>query len=262
MKDAELFAFDVHGVFITRILDDPEVLGGYRLLRRLRELGKKVAVIASGSNWSTREYTWRLNKLGFDFDMDEVWPAARIAALHLANIFGSARCLVLGEEGLRVELERHGHRVVRDWKEADAVVVGHDRAITFEGFTNAIRAVNSGAYFLAVNKVRWYYMPGEGPILSPGAIVAAVEFQTRREAVVVGKPSPIHFTTVLNHNNVKPEKAVMVGDDVEADMFPARSLGMRTILVTGVDRGDTQTYPRKLVDLEVTHVDDIVALLD
>mgnify|MGYP000118255199 FL=1 len=261
MIKAQLYAFDVHGVFITRILDDPEVLGGHEVVARLKRSGKKVAAIGSGSNWSTREYAERLRALGFDFVIDEVWPASRVASIHLSRVFGKAHVVLLGEEGLQEELEEGGHVIVEDWREADAVVVGHDRKITFDKLTVAIRAVNAGAYFLAVNKVRWYYMPDQGPILSPGAIVAAIEYQTRREAVVVGKPSPIHYIEVLNHFGVRPSEAVMVGDDVEADMTPAKSLGMKTVLIDFKKRWDSQHYPRGLVDLVISHIDEFLKFI-
>ncbi|AET33299.1 HAD-IIA family hydrolase [Pyrobaculum ferrireducens] len=261
MIDASLFAFDVHGVFITRILDDPEVLGGHAVLEALKRMGRKIALIASGSNWSTKEYMERMRALGYLVDYDEVWPAARVAAIHLRRIFGKAHVLVLGERGLAEEIEAHGHVVVEDWRDAEAVAVGHDRGITFDKVTKAVRAVHAGAYFLAVNKVRWYYMPGEGPIMSPGAIVAAIEYQTRREAVVVGKPSPIHFIEVLSHFGVMPQDAVMVGDDVEADMMPARSLGMKTVLINFEKRGDKQSWPRGLVDLVLNHVDELAKFI-
>lgn len=257
-----LFAFDVHGVFITRILDDPEILGGQKLVDELKRRGYNVAVIASGSNWSTKEYAARLRSLGFNFDDDEVWPASRVAALHLSRLFGKARCLVLGEPGLVDELTGWGHEVVDDWRIAEAVVVGLDRQLTYKKLTDAIRAVHKGAYFLAVNKVRWYYMPGEGPIASPGAIVAAIEYQTRREAVVVGKPSVVHYYTVLSHFGIKPEEAVMVGDDVEADLIPAKTVGMKTVLVSSVDRTDKQEAPPKAVDIAISHVDELLKYVD
>ena len=256
--NVKLFAFDVHGVFITKILDDPEILGGQALVKELKRRGYRVAVIASGSNWSTREYAERLRRLGFDFSDDEVWPAARVAAMHLKNMFGKARCFVLGERGLAEELEQWGHEVVDDWRTAEAVVVGMDRQLTYDKLTAAIRAVHRGAYFLAVNKVRWYYMPGEGPILSPGAVVAAIEDQTRREAVVVGKPSVVHYYAVLSHFGVRPDEAAMVGDDVEADLTPAKTVGMKTVWVTGVDRTDKQEAPPGAVDLQIRHVDELL----
>jgi ribonucleotide monophosphatase NagD (HAD superfamily) len=127
--------------------------------------------------------------------------------------------------------------------------------------TDALRALNNDAYFIAVNKVRWYYSPTQGPILSPGAIVAALEYQTGREAVVAGKPSLIHFTTVLSHFGVDPEDAVMIGDTVESDLVPAKSLGMTTVLVNQLDRRDRVRQRTDVVDLTIGDVDELVRYL-
>jgi len=260
MLEASLFLFDIHGVFITRELDrEPKVLGGHRLIEALRNKGKRVAVVGSASHLTTRDVWRMLRDLGFNFELDEVWPASRIAAEHLREIFGSANCLVVGARGLVEELESRGHRVVDDWRDADAVVVGYDRDLSFEKLTKALRAINNrDAYFLAVSKVRWYYLPDEGPLLSPGAIVAALEYQTGREAIVVGKPSLVHYVKVLDYFGVKARDAVMVGDDVEADIIPAKTLGMHTVLVSTVNRWEKINVPRRLVDVNVNHVDELV----
>jgi HAD superfamily hydrolase (TIGR01450 family) len=257
-----LFLFDIDGVFITGTLKwETRVLGGYRVIAKLRQMGKSIALLGSGSNWSTWEIWSSLRHLGFLLDFDEVWIASRVASRHLAEVMGPSKCYVIGEEGLRRELRGHGHKVVRDWREAEAVVVGHDRFISFRKMTDALRALNNDAYFIAVNKVRWYYSPTQGPILSPGAIVAALEYQTGREAVVAGKPSLIHFTTVLSHFGVDPEDAVMIGDTVESDLVPAKSLGMTTVLVNQLDRRDRVRQRTDVVDLTIGDVDELVRYL-
>lgn len=255
-----MFLFDIHGVFITNELDrNPRVLGGHKVLEVLRSRGHRVAVVGSMSQQSTEATRRLLAELGFRFERDEVWPASRVAAEHLRDVFGKARCLVVGERGLVEELEAHGHVAVDDWREADAVVVGNDRNLSYEKLTKALRAINNDAYFLAVNKVRWYYLPEEGPLLSPGAVVAALEYQTGRQAVAVGKPSLVHYVKVLNHFGVRPREAVMVGDDIEADILPAKTLGMKTVLVDAVRRWDRRPpLPKNMIDLEVKSVDDLL----
>lgn len=262
LGDKRLFLFDIDGVLITGTLEwETRVLGGYRALSQLRRLHKSIALLGSGSNWSTWELWSGLRHLGFVLDFDEVWIAARVAARHLAEVRGRSSCYVVGEEGLVRELKQYGHKVVRDWRQADAVVVGHDRFISFRKLTGALRALSNDAYFLAVNKVRWYYSPVQGPMLSPGAIVTALEFQTGREAVVAGKPSLIHFKTVLSHFGVDPEDAVMVGDTVESDLVPAKELGMTTVLVKALDRRDRVRQSADAVDLVINDVDELVRYL-
>ncbi|MEM2036719.1 MAG: HAD hydrolase-like protein, partial [Candidatus Caldarchaeum sp.] len=92
--------------------------------------------------------------------------------------------------------------------------------------------------------------------LSPGAIVQCLEYQTGREAVVVGKPSLIHYQTVLNQLKIKPDEAVMVGDSYEADIAPAHSLGITTVLVSSVQRWERNANGE--ADLTVRNVDDLI----
>jgi len=261
LKDKELFMFDVDGVFVTGILEwKGEVLGGYRLLRKLRGRSK-IALVGSGSNWSTREYLFMMRSLGFDVKEDEVWVAPRIAAMHLKETLGKANCLVIGEGSLGWELRRFGHRVVNESRYADAVVVGHDRFLNHGKLSKAARALESGAYFLAVNKVKWYYTR-EGPMLSPGSIVRILEYQTGREAIVVGKPSLVHFITVLNHFSVKARDTVMIGDTVDTDLVPAKALGMTTVLVSSVERWERARSLGRVVDIRVRNIDDLIEYVD
>jgi HAD superfamily hydrolase (TIGR01509 family) len=45
------------------------------------------------------------------------------------------------------------------------------------------------------------------------------------------KPDERAFLTVLNFFKVKPEDALMVGDEIERDLIPAKKLGMEAILI-------------------------------
>ena len=56
---------------------------------------------------------------------------------------------------------------------------------------------------------------------------------------MLGKPSPAYFEAALEALDTDPERAWMVGDDIEADIRGAQALGMRAVLVrTGKFRPD------------------------
>ena len=48
---------------------------------------------------------------------------------------------------------------------------------------------------------------------------------------MIGKPRPEFFITALKSINCKAENAVMIGDDVEADVIGALDAGLQGILV-------------------------------
>jgi putative hydrolase of the HAD superfamily len=45
------------------------------------------------------------------------------------------------------------------------------------------------------------------------------------------KPDPKAFLAVLNFFKVKPEETLMIGDELERDLIPAKNLGMEAILI-------------------------------
>ena len=45
------------------------------------------------------------------------------------------------------------------------------------------------------------------------------------------KPDKRAFLKVINYFKIKPEETLMVGDELERDLIPAKKLGMKTILI-------------------------------
>ncbi|MGE0227067.1 MAG: HAD family hydrolase [Dehalococcoidia bacterium] len=72
------------------------------------------------------------------------------------------------------------------------------------------------------------------------------------EAAGVAKPDPRFFLGALAHAGARPEAAVMVGDRLDNDYEPARSVGMHAVLV---DR------ERKVEDPSVLRVSALTELL-
>jgi len=65
------------------------------------------------------------------------------------------------------------------------------------------------------------------------------EIFTPRETKFL-KPDPKAFLAVLEKLKIKPEETLMVGDEIERDLMPAKNLRMETILI---DRGDKLENP-------------------
>jgi HAD superfamily hydrolase (TIGR01458 family) len=96
-----------------------------------------------------------------------------------------------------------------------------------------------GAELIALQKNRYWLKP-DGLALDVGPFVAALEYATGQEAVVVGKPARAFFETVMATLSVPAERAAMAGDDVEADVGGALAAGLAGILVrTGKYRDET-----------------------
>jgi phospholysine phosphohistidine inorganic pyrophosphate phosphatase len=115
-----------------------------------------------------------------------------------------------------------------------------------------------GAELVALQHNR-YWRRADGLALDVGAYATALEYATGREAIVVGKPAREFFMAAVDDMGV--ERAVMVGDDVEADVGGAMAAGLPGVLVrTGKYRQDALTArvtPTAIVD----SIKDVPALL-
>ena len=64
------------------------------------------------------------------------------------------------------------------------------------------------------------------------------------ETMGVAKPRPLFFRMILDGLGIEPKEAVMVGDRLDHDVFPARLLGFRTVRISlGPYAGQTALSP-------------------
>ena len=108
-----------------------------------------------------------------------------------------------------------------------------------------------------------YWRTDAGLQLDAGAFLLGLEKAADTEAVVLGKPSGAFFAAALSLLGVGRSEAVMVGDDLEADVLGAQRAGITGVLVrTGKysekdEEGDTGDRPQHVVD----SIADLPALL-
>lgn len=114
----------------------------------------------------------------------------------------------------------------------EAVVVGDaDGFFTYDLLNQAYRKLLGGAAFLALAKNRGFLDHDGDMSLDAGPFVAALEYASQREAMVLGKPSPAFFNLAAEGLRCAPENVVMIGDDAEADVGGAMAAGLMGVLV-------------------------------
>jgi HAD superfamily hydrolase (TIGR01458 family) len=115
---------------------------------------------------------------------------------------------------------------------------------------------------VCLHKNKWW-QTSRGPLLDSGAFVAGLEYAAGVEAEIVGKPTPAYFEAALAEVEAAPAEAVMVGDDVEADIGGAKAIGMRGVLVrTGKFRPAALKEAEPQPDAVVDSIADLPAYLN
>jgi HAD superfamily hydrolase (TIGR01458 family) len=198
----------------------------------------------------------RLEELGIPIAAEQIVTAAFAAGEHLRSHHPGARVHALVEPEIAAELD--GVDLVDDAATADVILLGGpDERWTYDRLNTAFRRLLEGVPLVAMQRNRWW-PTAAGPSLDAGAFVAGLEYAAGVEATVVGKPSPEIFEVASGRAGAARDEAVMVGDDLDSDLRPARGLGMRTVLVRTGKGGSFAPEPGD-VDLDAP---DLAAAVD
>lgn len=253
-----LFFFDLDGV-LSIGKENPRYLGGREVVAKIKSLGKKTVLLTNDSTHTREEIHQNLTKLAFSFDLHEILTSSYLTALYLTQRFGKTGFFLVGEDGLRRELEAAGHYQTEE--KPRAVVIGFDRKLSYEKLDEALRLLKNGA-LLVGSYGGAVYMSDHGPALSAGPIIKALEYGSGMRATMIGKPSPRMFRLALQRAHEKPRNAVMIGDQLETDLIGARRAGVHTIVVlTGVENRETVTRSKFKPEMVIETVDRLIDLL-
>lgn len=203
-------------------------------LARLKDAGLGLRYITNTTRLTHADLLQKLARIGLKAEPEELFTPARAALDYLRSHDLEAYPLV--HPSLAPEFEGVTGAAGR------ALIVGDaGDAFSYRSLNQAFGVLHSGAAFLALAKNRYFRRDDGNLALDAGPFVAALEFATRREAVVLGKPSVNFFVSAVDSLGASPETTVMIGDDVESDVAGAINAGMRGILVrTGKYQADDE----------------------
>jgi HAD superfamily hydrolase (TIGR01458 family) len=254
-RSIEGLLVDLDGVLYV---EDEAVPGAAEAIAKLRGAGLGLRFVTNTTSRSKRQTLERLERLGFAVEPEELVTPAALARSHCMEAGHDRVALVMNED---VKEDFEG--LTESDGEVEAVIMGDmGEAFGFEILNHAFRQVMGGAELIALQKNRFWMTP-DGLALDAGPFVAAIEYATGREALVVGKPARSFFELVLSDLGVPAERAAMVGDDVETDVGGAIDAGLAGVLVrTGKYREDFVAKSGIAPTATADSIADLPGLLD
>jgi 4-nitrophenyl phosphatase len=230
LADLRALIVDADGVLWHGRAALPGVSAFFDFLRAHR-----VAFIIATNN-SARpalEIVERLTRMNVQIDDTQVLTSAEATALFLPRIAPrGARVFLVGGEGITNALTQAGYTLVEG--NAEVVVAGLDRTLTYDKLKRAALEIRRGAKFIGTNADKTF--PGtEGLVPGAGAILAALHAATDVAPLVIGKPERAMFDIAVEKMGAPREQTAMLGDRLDTDIAGAQRAGLASILVlTGI----------------------------
>ena len=240
---------DMEGVLHV---DWSPIPGSAEAVAELAAAGIELGVLTNTTGRTRAEIAERLQAMGFGLPAERIVTAASAAADHLRSQHAGARVFALVEHGATGDLD--GIELVQRPQDAEVVLLGGpDAEWAYPVLNRVFRALLEGRPLVAMQRNRWW-PTADGASLDAGMFVNGLEYAASVQATVVGKPSPAIYHTACQLLGVAPSEAMMVGDDPDSDLAPARALGMRTCLLR---TGKGASFGAADVDLDLP---DLAAL--
>lgn len=212
--------------------------------KRLRAKGIPYLFVTNNSTRRPEQVAEKLRSFDIPADSSQVFTTSQATASYISEQKPRAKVYMIGEEGLQYALEERG--LVPAGEDADFVVVGLDRGVTYEKLAVACLAVRNGAVFLSTNGD--IAIPTERGLLpGNGSITSVIAVSTQVQPVFIGKPEAIIMEQALEVLGTAKEETLMVGDYYDTDILAGMNAGMDTLLVhTGVTtRAMMGSYEKK-----------------
>src|SRR5215213_6310733 len=231
------------------------------IFNRIRARGLKFVFATNNSTKTSEQYVSKLQDLGVEVEAWQVVTSSQAAAWAVAQAFPrGTKALVIGEEGLRQPLEQEGFELVsvENAPQAEVVVMGMDRGVSFEKLSEATLLIRQGVRFYATNMDKTFPTP-RGQIPGAGAWASVITIATDVEPIVAGKPFPFLMELSLERLGARKEETLVVGDRLETDIAAGQRVGCPTALVlSGVSTKEQAAEWEPEIDI-VT--DDLITLI-
>jgi HAD superfamily hydrolase (TIGR01450 family) len=221
---------------------DP-IAGSPEALTALLEQGKEICFVTNNPSRPPERYAERLRGMGVEIGPERIVTAGMVVA-RLAGEAAGGGAFVIGASALKEMVAAAGPTVLEGeaGREAGVVVVSGHRGFDYEELLTAKLALDRGAALIATSHDPTMPMPG-GDWPGTGAVLAAVETASGRQAEIGGKPEHHLFAMardVISRGSFPAQEAqkeprdlevAMVGDRIASDIDGGRAAGLATVLV-------------------------------
>jgi 4-nitrophenyl phosphatase len=201
----------------------------------LREQNLPFILATNNSSLTPTNYVSKLRAMKVEVDEKEILTSSMVTAAYLVEHYPPEKNTVfmIGEQGLKEALVREGYTLkeTHEPPDADVVICGLDRQLTWEKLAAATLTLRAGATFIATNADST--LPTEAGIVpGNGSTLAALEVSTGGiQAKCLGKPEAYMYEQALKLLGTENTKTIAIGDRLDTDILGAVRANIRSVMV-------------------------------
>lgn len=138
---------------------------------------------------------------------------------------------------IRAILFDWGDTLMHDFPEYEGAMVFWPRVEVLEGAYEALETLHTRYLCYVASNAGDSDAELMGQALARAGMRQYFENLFTSKELGVRKPSPEFFSRILERIDVRGEECVMVGNEYEKDIVPAKSVGMKTVLLSRTEEG-------------------------
>ncbi|HEY4567122.1 HAD-IIA family hydrolase [Planococcaceae bacterium Storch 2/2-2] len=255
MKTYKAYCFDLDGTVYRGAEPIPEAV---ETIHTLQSRGIEPYYITNNASVDAESVQEKLATFGIEAPTSHIMTSAVAAAQYCAVHYADRSFFLYGEPRLTGAFEREGLHIVSA-ERANAVVIGLNRASTYDSLSELMNVVRNGALFISTNGDR-IIPKADGFGLGNGSFVEMIRYATGVDPINIGKPEPVMLELIQAAGSFEKEEMLMVGDNYDTDIQAGIRFGIDTAHVA---HGVTSTEEVLQKDEQPTYcVHHLVELLD
>ncbi|HEY3965407.1 MAG TPA: HAD-IIA family hydrolase [Planctomycetaceae bacterium] len=252
--------FDMDGVIYVGARPLPGVQDA---IDYLTSTGRAFLFVTNNASKTAEQFVERLAEMNIHVRPDQVLGSAEATACWLTEQVAHhgwprGPVIVMGQDGLKVALQKNGFELTTDPHAATYAVAGINFELTYEELAGVTLAIRGGAKFIGTNSDATY--PSErGPLPGAGSILALLTTATGQQPLVIGKPNRGMYEQSMARLGLTVDQTLMVGDRYDTDISGAILLGLWTAgVLTGISTRTDFERASPPPDLIVDDLTDLV----
>ena len=221
--------------------------------------------VTNNSSKGRLDYFKKLRSMGISLTVDEIYSSGDATLDYLQQRTDYRRIFLLGTPSLESAFSAAGFILTPD---AQCVVMGYDKTLTYEKLNQAYQLIKSGIPFIVTHPDTLCPIKDGGFDIDLGALMQPLIYATGVEPTVIGKPYSPFIEGLLNKlskGNKRPfdlQSLAIMGDRLYTDIRTGKDNGFLSILVlTGEATREDVTQSEVVPDFILERNVDLLSYL-